>query len=110
MRRAASPMPVAWSWSRQGAMPPMPRAAMASMISLRVPCLRTVAPFTDSNCGARERSRISAADAVPLQDDAHAPRREIGIHQQPGLVGEAEQLGEMQDRARALLPAHHDEM
>ena len=26
------------------------------------------------------------------------------------LVGEAEQLGEVDQRARALLPAHHDEM
>ena len=40
----------------------------------------------------------------------HAPRRQFGIGEQSGLVGEPEQFGEMQRRARALLPADHGEM
>ena len=37
-------------------------------------------------------------------------RRKLGIAQHPRLVGKAEQLGEMHDRARALLAADHREM
>ena len=41
---------------------------------------------------------------------AHARRGEVGIVQHARLVGEPEQFGEMQQRARAFLPADHDEM
>ena len=37
-------------------------------------------------------------------------RGELGIAQHPRLVGEAEELGEMEERAGALLAADHDEM
>ncbi len=40
----------------------------------------------------------------------HARGGAFGIAQEAGTVGEAEELREMQGRARALLPARHDEM
>jgi hypothetical protein len=40
----------------------------------------------------------------------HPLPRELGIPQEVGAVGESEQLSEVQDRARALLPADHYEM
>jgi hypothetical protein len=37
-------------------------------------------------------------------------RRHVGIVQHARLVGHAKEFGEMQQRARALLPADHQEM
>jgi len=44
------------------------------------------------------------------EHSAHARDRELGVAQQAGGIREAEQLGEMHERARALLAADHDEM
>ena len=53
-----------------------------------------------------------ACDAVDaaMHARACAPAAQLGIGEQPGGVGEAEQLGEMQGRARALLAADHGEV
>ena len=40
----------------------------------------------------------------------HPPRRQFGIDQQPRLVGEAEEIGIMQDAARGFCAADHPEM
>ena len=44
------------------------------------------------------------------EQPAHSRRRHVGIVQHARLVGEAKQLGEVQQRARALLAGDHQEM
>ena len=87
----------------------MPRRAQASMMAGRASCLRTVAVFIDRS----ERSPSSVAhQAIPCTASTALMRapREIGIAQQAGAVGEAEQLRKMRERAGALLAADHDEV
>jgi hypothetical protein len=43
-------------------------------------------------------------------DLAHARGRELGVAQEAGGIGQAEQLGEVDERASALLAADHDEV
>src|SRR5262249_17470695 len=52
----------------------------------------------------------SRLHAARRQHGAHAQRRAVGIGDEARCVGEAEQLGEMQGRARALLAADQGEM
>src|SRR5260221_9311346 len=66
-----------------------------------------VAVLTERKVVSRERSRIDAVDA---QYGAHAIGGAVGIGEQRGTVGEAEELGEMDERAGALLAADHGEM
>src|SRR3954464_15544657 len=101
--------PTAATWSRQGSMARMPCRAQASMISARSPCLRTVAVFSDSQRWSFEKSRMSAFDASGSEYQLHARGRELRVRQQAGLVGEPEQLGEVQRGARALLATDHGE-
>ncbi len=50
-------------------------------------------------------------DAVACASSARIRRAgEVRVAQQAGRVGEAEQLGEVQQAARALLPADHGEV
>ena len=53
---------------------------------------------------------VRLIDAVHGEHRAMRAPREVGIAQQAGAVGEAEQLGEVDERARALLAADHDEV
>ena len=50
------------------------------------------------------RPEVSGPDAVNRHDMAHARDRQLGIAQQPGGIGEPEQLGQMERRAGALWP------
>src|SRR5438034_10810638 len=58
----------------------------------------------------RAIARASRLHAARRQHGAHAQRSAVGIGDEAGGVGEAEQLGEMQRRARALLAADQGEM
>src|SRR5690242_622650 len=95
----------------------MPWRAHASTASHKFHCSRTVARLIDR----REISMIGLTAAAFSSGDAlsktvrrkqflHATGGQIGIMQYPRFVGQAEQLGEVQQGARALLPADHDEM
>src|ERR1043165_9018356 len=108
--RALSRMPVAWICSRHGATPEMPRAASASATAFNDFSCRTVAVLIESGRRFCARSRIGSVDAVAAQHRRHPPRRELGIGEEAGGGGEAEELGEMEARAGALLAADHDEM
>src|SRR5262245_24758748 len=112
MARPACSRPTAATWSRHGLIAAMPCRAQASMISRRPACLRTVAVLTDSSDGPAVRSRIAGLRrrAADSQYRLHARRGALGIAEEPSLVGQPEQLGEVQGRARALLAADHGEM
>jgi len=47
---------------------------------------------------------------VQRQQAVHAAHREIGLLDQAGRIGQSEQLGEVRQRACALLSTDHDEM
>src|SRR5262245_7488833 len=112
MARPARSSPTAATWSRHGLIAAMPCRAQASTISGRPPCLRTVAVLTDSSDGPLARSRIGRLrrHAADGQYRLHACRCALGVAEQAGLVGQPEELGEVQGRARALLAADHCEM
>src|SRR6187399_1680247 len=89
----------------------------ASMIVSSVPAPRSVAVLIESQRWSREKSRTamvdkrgSAVDAVQREQVAHARDRELGLLDQAGAVGEAEDLGEVAEGARALLAADHGEV
>src|SRR3954471_11201803 len=84
--------------------------AQASAMATKSPCLRTVAVLSDSQRWSLEKSRISGIDPARGHHGLHAPNCKLGIGQQPGLVGEPEQLGQMLRRAGALLAADHREV
>src|SRR5258708_7807693 len=67
----------------------------------------SVAVLIDRKLASRVRSRI---DAMHRKDGAHARGRALGIVEQRGGIGEAEELGEVDERARALLTADHGEV
>jgi hypothetical protein len=48
--------------------------------------------------------------AVDAEERAHPHGRDVRVAEQPGGVGEAEQLRQVDEAARALLPADHREM
>ena len=52
----------------------------------------------------------SALDTVECQQGLHAPHSQLRLLQQSGCIGQPEQLGQVHDGARALLPAHHGEV
>ena len=72
--------------------------------------MRTVAVLSDSQRWSAEKSRISGT--MPWTASTAFMRRvaSSGLASKPGLIGETEQFGQMQRRARALLPADHGEM
>src|SRR6185437_16635615 len=116
---AASATPIAWSWSRHGEMPGMPARAMPSIAWRKSHCARTVAVLIERKRVPRVRSRItrqglyavaSRVDPVHAEHGAHAGESEVGIGEQAGGIGEAEKLGQMGQRARALLAADHGEV
>src|ERR1051326_2517187 len=53
---------------------------------------------------------LSLFNSMHREQLFHARACKLRIGEQSRRVGEAEELGEMQDRARRLLPADHDEM
>src|SRR5688572_20388991 len=112
MARAARSRPTAATWSRHGLIAAMPCRAQASMISRSPACLRTVAVLTDSSDGPALRSRIARLQrhAADGQYGLHARRGALGVAEQARLVGQPEQLGEVQGRAGAFLAADHGEM
>ena len=63
--RTASGTPRASSWSRQGAMAPMPCRAQPSIASLRPQRSRTVAVFSDRSVRSLERSRSISSSPAP---------------------------------------------
>src|SRR5262249_44145028 len=106
MMRSASASPIAATWSRHGSIAMMPWRAQASTASRRPHCWRTVARLIDRFSVAINGSR----QAVHSEQLFHAGGSELRVVQHARLVGEAEQLGEVDQRARALLPAHQDEV
>src|SRR5215203_946146 len=90
--------------------------AHASTMATRSPCRRTVAVLIESQRWSCEKSRIlcwfmkSGLDPARGQYNTHAVYREIGIAQQPGRVGQAENIRKMQRRARTFLAADHGEV
>jgi len=58
------------------------------------------------------RMARGAASRHPMhgQKRPHPRHRHLRIAQQPGVVGQAEQLAEMLDTARRLLPSDHHEV
>ena len=113
IRAPASFGPSAWTCSRQGAMPEMPWRTQPSAAWRRSHCSRTVAVLSESQRSEPARSRMLR----PLRLPPRAPpgpcacaRRPLRLGEQARGIGEAEQLGQMQQRARALLAADHDEM
>ncbi len=52
----------------------------------------------------------ASLDAVHGEHAPHARGRKLRIGEGPGLVRQAEKLGEMDERSGALLPSDHDEM
>ena len=78
--------------------------------------LREIALLADRRRVQRQPAMIGGKiahqrfDAARCEHRLHAPCREFGIGEQPGLVGQPEQFGQMQRRARALLSADHGEM
>src|SRR6266550_1753612 len=107
-------------------MPRMPWRAQAAMISGSVHWTRTVAVLSASRSESggvtgppgsapRRASGLprlwrSCVDTVDREQRAHARRGKIGIAQQTRGIGEAEQLGKMDDAARALLATDHREV
>src|SRR5215211_5324796 len=83
----------------------MPWRRHPSTASRSVHCARTVARLMD-----RPSVRIDSCQAVRGEQARHPRRRAFGIVQHACLVGEAKQLGKMNERACALLAADHDEM
>src|SRR6185437_3781072 len=55
-------------------------------------------------------TRSTLRNAMHGQQSGHARRGKLRVVQYARLVGKPKQLGEMDERARALLPADHDEM
>src|SRR5437773_10072274 len=83
------------------------------MISGSFHCARTVAVLSDNRSGSGLLIKPlgwSSGDAVQRQQRTHATSREIRIAQQARSVGEPEEFREMNDAARALLPADHREV
>src|SRR5947207_12645763 len=83
------------------------------MISGSFHCARTVAVLSDNRSGSGLLIKPlgwSSVDAVQRQQRTHATSREIRIAQQARSVGEPEEFREMNDAARALLPADHREV
>src|SRR6476661_5167166 len=106
--RTASARPISPTWSRQGAIAGIPWRRQASTAWRRSNCSRTVARLIDRPSAFTVRRRlVNAADGEHV---AHAPGGNVGIAEDAGGVGEAEQFGEMDERAGALLAANHDEM
>src|ERR1700736_3963292 len=104
MSRAVSAMPVAWIWSRHGAIPGMPAAASASTTARSDLSCFTVAVLIERKRLSGERSRIgSGVDAVAAQHRRHAARGKLGVGEEARGIGEAEQLGEVGEGAGALL-------
>src|SRR6187455_995796 len=109
--------PIAWTWSRHGEIARMPCRRHASMIVSSVPAPRSVAVLIESQRWSQEKSRTasvarpgSAVDSVQREQVAHARHRELGLLDQAGAIGEAKDLGEVRQRASALLAADHREM
>src|SRR5438552_2158885 len=108
MRRAMA----ATSWPstsrRQGAKPPKPWRAMASMTASSGWVKPSVAVLMAHSSGWSLRSRI--LDPVERQELAHAPDGTLRIADQPRLVGKPQNAGEIGDRPHRLGAARHDEM
>src|ERR1700686_5364454 len=85
------------AYSRISAMGSSPRAGAPSL-------------YSKTASDDRRRNPASRLDTAQRQQHLHAPRRQFRIGEQPGLVRQPEQLGEMQGRARTLLPADHRKM
>src|SRR5262245_40622847 len=105
MMRSASASPIAATWSRHGSIAMMPCRVQPSTASRKSHCWRTVARLMDSSAVID-----GSGQAVHGQQLSHAGGRELRIVQHARLVGEAEQLSEMEQRARALLSAHQHEV
>ena len=106
--------PTAATWSRHGEIARMPcaRARLDDPVE-RATAPRTVAVLIDSQRWSAEKSRIDRAQLDRRAAPAACFMRrdgELGLLEQAGRVGEAEQLGEVRQRARALLAADHREV
>src|SRR3982751_1671992 len=110
MRDAVSLRPASATWSRHGEMPRMLSAAQPAMMSGSFHCWRTVAVLIDSRSGSGVEMAMSGVASVERAQGFHPQCRELRIEQQSCLVGQLEELGEMQQAARALLSADHDEV
>src|SRR5690606_16406196 len=103
-------------WSRQGEMAVMPARRQPSTASTKPHCWRVVARLREMAlpliaflpwCGSR---RISCRHPIHCKNRLHPRRRQFRICQHPRLVGEAEEFGQVLDRAGRLLAADHLEM
>src|SRR3990172_9267107 len=99
---AASLTPISASLSRQGAMPRMPWRAQPSIACASVHCFLIVAVLSDSSDGS--------GDAMDRHQLPHPAAGTLGILQQARGIREAEEFGEVQQVARALLAADHHEV
>jgi hypothetical protein len=109
---------MAATWSRHGSTAAIPCRAQASTASSRFHCSRIVARLMD-----RREVRIikfgsnavlflthALSNSMHGKQLAHAGGGQIGVMQYTRFVGQAEQVGEMQQRTCALLSADQDEM